>query len=62
MNHPRNHFLADAAFAANEYRHIHRRDLQDLLTDTHHLWTCREKLKSSVICSQYSLQGGIFVF
>ena len=37
MDHARDDFLAYAAFSANEHRHIHRRDLQDLLPDAHHL-------------------------
>ena len=37
MNHARDHFLAHAAFAADEYRHIHRRDLQNLLANFEHL-------------------------
>src|SRR5271155_73239 len=39
MNHPRHDFLADAAFSANENRHIHWSDLQYLLADAYHLRT-----------------------
>ena len=37
VNHARDHFLAHSAFAANKHRHVHRRDLQNLLADAHHL-------------------------
>ena len=37
MDHPRDHFLAYAAFAADEDGYVHWRDLHDLLADAHHL-------------------------
>src|ERR1700733_1272577 len=37
MNHSRDNFLADSALAADEYRNIHRRDLQKVLADFEHL-------------------------
>ena len=37
MNHARDDFLSHAALAVNEYRHIDRSNLQDLLADAHHL-------------------------
>ena len=39
MDHPRDNFLAHAAFSAHENRHVHRRNLQNLLPDAHHLRT-----------------------
>ena len=37
VDHARDDFFSHAAFAINEYRHIHRSDLQDLLADANHL-------------------------
>ena len=43
MNHARDHFFSHAAFAADEYRHVDRRDLQNLLADLQHLRAGREE-------------------
>ena len=45
MDHARHHFLAHAAFAADEYRNVHRRDLQNLLADLQHLRAGGEERK-----------------
>ena len=37
MHHPRNHFLAHAAFPAEKHRHVHRCNLENLLADLEHL-------------------------
>ena len=43
VDHARDNFLADAAFPADKHRHVHRRDLQNLLPDSYHLRTrCQE--------------------
>ena len=44
MNHPRHHLFSHSALAADEHRHIHRRNLQNLLADFQHLRTgCQER-------------------
>ena len=45
MNHPRHHFFSHAALAADEYRHVHRRNLQNLLPDFQHLRAGRQERK-----------------
>src|ERR1700719_1237168 len=37
VDHTRDNFLAHAALSVNEYGYVHRRDLENLLTDAHHL-------------------------
>src|SRR5712692_6591363 len=37
VDHARDNFLAHAAFSVNEYRYVHRGDLENLLADAHHL-------------------------
>ena len=60
MNHARHHFLAHAAFAADEYRHVHGRDLQDLLADLQHLRTGGEERNIFGQCFAVFAQGLIF--
>ena len=43
VNHARYDFFSDAAFAANEYRHVDRGDLQNLLANAHHLRAGRKE-------------------
>ena len=43
MNHARHHFFSHAAFPVDENRHVHRRDLQHLLADVHHLRAGRQE-------------------
>src|ERR1700730_18949294 len=40
VNHARDHFLAYTALSVNEYGYVHRRDLENLLADAHHLRAC----------------------
>src|SRR5260370_17532662 len=43
VNHSRNNFLPYPTLATNKNWHIHRRDLQDLLSHSHHLGAGRKK-------------------
>ncbi len=43
VDHARDNFLAHAALSVNEYGHVHRRDLENLLADAHHLRACRKE-------------------
>src|ERR1700676_2646379 len=43
VNHARNHFLAYSALSVNEHRDVHRRNLENLLADAHHLRTCGQE-------------------
>src|SRR6267154_5721866 len=41
----RDDFFSHAAFAIDEDRHIHGRNLQNLLANAYHLWTCSQEAK-----------------
>ena len=66
MDHSRYYFLAHTALPANKNGHIHRRDLQDLLPDPHHLRTGRQEAQIlghlvAVIAQRLILRGQLLL-
>ena len=60
MDHPRHYFFSHSAFAADEYRNVHRRDLQNLLADLEHLRAGREERQILRQLLAILAQRGIF--